>query len=172
MADDVAPGVAVLRDTCNVYVLRAGREGAFDVYTLPTPGHTVGSVSYLVEVEGRRLAFTGDLLYGEGKVWSLAATQWTYTGTEGQIATSISCALVGDRRPDVLLPSHGPPIRDPRRALAATRARLAELIDLRREDSWDFDEWFRNPWQELSPHLLRSRTSMATSYALLSDSGK
>ena len=27
MADDVAPGVAVLRDTCNVYVLRAGREG-------------------------------------------------------------------------------------------------------------------------------------------------
>src|SRR5437773_11221080 len=26
MADDVAPGVAVLRDTCNVYVLRAGRE--------------------------------------------------------------------------------------------------------------------------------------------------
>ena len=274
MADDVAPGVAVLRDTCNVYVLRAGREGvlvdfgagtaldrldelgvervtdvllthhhrdqlqglaraaaagiriwappgerglieevdrhwlarpldndydlrddrfsllepvavtgavaeyrtrrygAFDVYTLPTPGHTVGSVSYLVEVEGRRLAFTGDLLYGEGKVWSLAATQWTYTGTEGQIATSISCALLGDRRPDVLLPSHGPPIRDPQRAIAATRARLAELIDLRREESWDFDEWFRNPWQELSPHLLRSRTSMATSYALVSDSGK
>src|SRR6059058_5949070 len=169
MADDVAPGVAMLRDTCNVYVLRAGREavlvdfgagtaldrldelgvervtdvllthhhrdqlqglaraaaagiriwappvereliedvdrhwlvrpldndydlrddrfslleqvpvtgeaaeyrtrryGAFDVFTLPTPGHTVGSVTYLVELGGRLLAFTGDLVYGEGK---------------------------------------------------------------------------------------------------------
>src|SRR5689334_12238101 len=52
---------------------RTHRYGGFDVYTLPTPGHTVGSVTYVVEVEGRRVAFTGDLLYGEGKVWSLAA---------------------------------------------------------------------------------------------------
>src|SRR5204863_101476 len=83
---------------------RTRRYGAFDVYTLPTPGHTVGSVSYLVEVEGRRLAFTGDLLYGEGKVWSLAATQWTYTGTEGQITTttspaSTSCVMRPGPRP-------------------------------------------------------------------------
>lgn len=151
---------------------RLRRYGAFDLYTLPTPGHTIGSVSYLVELDGRRLAFTGDLLYDGGKLWSLAATQWTYTGTEGQIATSISCSQLADREPDMLLPSHGPPIRDPRAAIELARERLAELISLRREDTWDFDEWFRNPWQQLSPHLLRSRTSMATSYALLSDSGR
>jgi glyoxylase-like metal-dependent hydrolase (beta-lactamase superfamily II) len=151
---------------------RTRRHGAFEVFTLPTPGHTVGSVSYLVELDGRRLAFTGDLVYGEGKVWSLAATQWTYTGTEGQVSTSISCALLADREPDLLLPSHGKPIAEPARALALTRQRLAELITLRRGEPWDFDQWFRNPWQELTPHLLRSRTSMATSYALLSDSGK
>src|SRR5919204_5795231 len=58
---------------------RTRRYGAFDVYTLPTPGHTVGSVSYLVDADGRRVAFTGDLIYGKGKVWSLAATQWSYT---------------------------------------------------------------------------------------------
>ncbi|HZT91317.1 MAG TPA: MBL fold metallo-hydrolase [Gaiellaceae bacterium] len=150
---------------------RARRYGAAELYALPTPGHTVGSVTYLAQRGDRLLAFTGDLLYGGGKLWSLAATQWSYSGTEGQVATSISCAILADRRPDVLLPSHGDPIRDPQPALERTRALLRELIDLRREDRWDFDAWFRDPWQELSPHLLRSRTTIATSYALVSESG-
>ncbi len=158
--------------TGEVAEYRTRRYGAFDVYALPTPGHTVGSVTYLVELDGRRLAFCGDLVHSDGKLWSLAATQWTYTGTEGQTATSLSCAVLADRKPDLLLPSHGPVVREPRAALARVRERLAELIELRRDDPWDFDEWFRHPWQELSPHLLRSRASMATSYALLSDSGK
>lgn len=151
---------------------RTRRHGAFDVFTLPTPGHTVGSVTYLVELDGRRLAFTGDLLHAGGTVWSLAATQWTYTGNEGQIATSLSCALLADRRPDVLLPSHGEPIEDPQAAIAQVRARLRELIDLRRGEPWDMDDWLRSPWVEVTPHLLRSRTSFATSYALRSESGR
>src|SRR2546423_2956719 len=69
---------------------RAQRFGDWDVYTLPTPGHTIGSVTYLVEADGRRLAFSGDLLYGDGRVWSLAATQWTYGGVEGQAAAVVS----------------------------------------------------------------------------------
>src|SRR5215208_5763771 len=46
---------------------RTVRYGACDVYTLPTPGHTVGSVTYMVELDGRRLAFCGDLVFGAGK---------------------------------------------------------------------------------------------------------
>src|SRR4051794_10061563 len=38
---------------------RTVRYGDWDVYTLPTPGHTIGSVTYVVG----RLAFCGDLLY-------------------------------------------------------------------------------------------------------------
>ena len=89
------------------------RYGGVEVFTLPTPGHTVGSVTYLVEDDGRRLAFTGDLLYGPGQVWSLAATQWTYSGGEGQTVTLLSCGVAADREPDLLLPSHGEPIDDP-----------------------------------------------------------
>jgi glyoxylase-like metal-dependent hydrolase (beta-lactamase superfamily II) len=37
---------------------RTRRYGAFDVYTLPTPGHTIGSVTYLVDLDGRRLALS------------------------------------------------------------------------------------------------------------------
>jgi glyoxylase-like metal-dependent hydrolase (beta-lactamase superfamily II) len=151
---------------------RTLRYGTAELYTLPTPGHTIGSVTYLADLGGHRLAFSGDLIYGDGKLWSLAATQWTYTGVEGQIATSISLALLGDRRPDVLLPSHGDPIADPAAAIGRTRSSLAELVALRREEGSDVDEWFRNPWQELSPHLLRSRTTMATSYLLRSETGR
>jgi glyoxylase-like metal-dependent hydrolase (beta-lactamase superfamily II) len=150
---------------------RTVRYGGFDVYTLPTPGHTVGSVTYLVEVDGQRLAFSGDLLCGDGKVWSLAATQWTYTGVEGQAATICSCTLLGDLVPDTILPSHGDPVDDPQTALASTRARLQELVDLRRETPWDLESWVRRPWEPISPHLLRNRGSLAHSYALLSDSG-
>jgi glyoxylase-like metal-dependent hydrolase (beta-lactamase superfamily II) len=160
-----------VRVTGTVDEYRTRRYGAFDVFTLPTPGHTVGSVTYLVDLEGRRLAFTGDLLHAGGKVWSLAATQWTYSGLEGQTATSLSCALLADREPDVILPAHGPPIEDPAEAIALTRARLEELIELRRGAAWNSEDWLRNPWVQLTPHLWRSRTSFATAYALRSESG-
>lgn len=145
--------------------------GGIDVYALPTPGHTLGSVSYLVEIRGRRIAFTGDLLYAAGKVWSVAATQWTYSGVEGQAATMLSCWMLEDRSPDLLLPSHGAPIDDPPAALALTRTRLQELVNTRLEGSWNVERWLRRPWVALSPHFLRNESSFAHSYALLSESG-
>jgi glyoxylase-like metal-dependent hydrolase (beta-lactamase superfamily II) len=147
--------------------------GGIDVYTLPTPGHTPGSVTYLVELEGRTLAFTGDLLAAAGQVWSLAATQWSYGEVEGQAATILSLGVVARRAPGVLLPAHGEPIEAPAAAIAETQARLQELMELRRgaEEPWDLQRWLDDPWVPLSPHLLRSRTSFATSYALLSDDG-
>jgi glyoxylase-like metal-dependent hydrolase (beta-lactamase superfamily II) len=154
-----------------VHEYRTTRYGDFDVYALPTPGHTHGSLTYIVETEGKRLAFCGDLLYGDGKVWSVAATQWSYSGVEGLAASHISCSLLGERAPDVLLPSHGEPITGPAHALALTRTRVQELVDLRLEQPWHLDNWLRNPWVVLSPHLLWNRSAFAHSYALLSDSG-
>jgi glyoxylase-like metal-dependent hydrolase (beta-lactamase superfamily II) len=150
---------------------RPRRYGDHDVYTLPTPGHTLGSVTYLVDTDGGRLAFTGDLLYGEGKVWSLAATQWSYSGVEGPGATILSCLMLGDRSPDVLLPAHGEPMHDPEQALSTTRARLQQIVDLRLEKPWDVEGWLRRPWERLSAHFLRNRASFAHCYALLSESG-
>jgi glyoxylase-like metal-dependent hydrolase (beta-lactamase superfamily II) len=164
LLDDVA-----VTGTVDEY--RTRRYGGIEVYTLPTPGHTVGSVTYLVEADGRRLAFSGDLLYGEGKVWSLAATQWTYSGVEGLAATVLSAAALLRHEPDTLLPSHGEAIDDPAAAVAALRPRLQELLDLRRGEPWDLDRWLREPWVPVTPHLLRNRTSFGASYALLSDSG-
>jgi glyoxylase-like metal-dependent hydrolase (beta-lactamase superfamily II) len=144
--------------------------GAFDVLTLPTPGHTPGSVSYIVDVDGRRLAFTGDLIAAPGKVWSLAATQWTYTGIEGLGSTILSGLGLLEQVPDRLLPAHGEPIDDPSAAITLLNERLQRLIDLRSPE-WRPAELRSTPWLEISSHLLRNRTSVANTYALLSDDG-
>src|SRR6185437_15105624 len=109
--------------------------GGLEVYALPTPGHTMGSVTYLVRMDGRLVAFSGDLIHSAGKVWSLAATQWTYTGVAGQAATVLSCGVLARRTPDVLLPAHGDPIDRPVEALGETAARVRRLLELRREAS-------------------------------------
>ena len=139
---------------------------------LPTPGHTVGSVSYLLERAGRRLAFSGDLVYAPGKVWSLASTQWSYTENEGPAMTVLSCRLLADERPDLLLPSHGEPMPDPAAALGLLAGRLQEYVDSRRSTPWDLERWLRQPYLALSEHLLMNRTSTAASYVLLSESGE
>ncbi|MEA2518744.1 MAG: hypothetical protein QOF49_824 [Chloroflexota bacterium] len=149
---------------------RIARYGPLDVLTIPTPGHTPGSVSYVVDLGGKRLAFTGDLIVASGKVWSLAATQWTYTGIEGLGATILSALDVGDRKPDVLLPAHGSPMEDPAEAIRVLVDRLQALIDLRSPE-WELTGLRATPWLQISRHLLRNRTSLATTYALLSDSG-
>jgi glyoxylase-like metal-dependent hydrolase (beta-lactamase superfamily II) len=157
--------------TGTVAEYRTTRFGGFDVYVLPTPGHTLGSVSYLVEVDGRRLAFTGDLVYGDGKVWSLAATQWTYSGWQGWGSTINSAAILGGWDADLLLPSHGEPIREPKPALATLAERMQGLIDLRDPVRFNAADRLRRPFDPVTPHLLRNRTMFATSYALLSDDG-
>jgi glyoxylase-like metal-dependent hydrolase (beta-lactamase superfamily II) len=150
---------------------RTTRIGGIDVTMVPTPGHTLGSVSYLAVLDGKRMAFTGDLLYGQGKVWSLSSTQWSYSGLEGAAASVLSLSLLADRDPDLVLPSHGQPIAAPREAIEETRRNLEQLVNVRRNSPWDLAGWLRQPYEEISPHLLRNRTSHATSYALLSDSG-
>lgn len=150
---------------------RSTTYGGVEVLALPTPGHTPGSVSYLVEVGGRRVAFTGDLIYAPGKVWSLAAMQWSYTETEGPAMAAISAMQLQERDLDLLCPSHGEPMPDPASALASLETNLQRYVDARRPDPWDLRDRLEQPFEQLTPHLLRNRSSLSYSYVLLSGSG-
>jgi len=147
------------------------RIGHVDVTTVPTPGHTPGSVTYLVDLAGRRLAFTGDLIHSPGKVWSAAALQWSYVGLEGAALSMASLTLLLDHDPDLLLPSHGPPIEAPKPAAEQTIHALADLYRVRMGAPTDILAKVEHPFVELSPHLLMNRTSESRSYVLLSDAG-
>jgi glyoxylase-like metal-dependent hydrolase (beta-lactamase superfamily II) len=150
---------------------RAPRFGDRHFRIVPTPGHTVGSDSFITEIDGKRVAFTGDLLYGPGKVWSMAATQWTYTGAEGVAASILSLHDLKDRRPDVLLPSHGDPMDDPATAIELTSARLMDVLQFRKRDWRNVMELREDPFTEVTPHLLMDRTGSSNAYVLISDSG-
>jgi glyoxylase-like metal-dependent hydrolase (beta-lactamase superfamily II) len=145
--------------------------GGVDVLALPTPGHTPGSVSYLVDTAAGRVGFTGDLIYAPGRVWSLAATQWSYTENEGPAMTVLSCLQLQDHDLDLLCPSHGEPMADPRAALAALAGNMQRYVDARRPEPWDLRARLESPFEELTPHLLRNRSCLAYSYVLVSETG-
>lgn len=151
---------------------RDTRFGDVGLRVIPTPGHTPGSVTYLLDRDGDRLAFTGDLIYGPGKVWSMAATQWTYTGLEGPAMTGLSCYLLGDEQPDVLLPSHGHPMRDPQAALHLLARRMQWLVDTRSPWPWPLESYLREPYEPITEHLLMNKSSNSYSYVLLSKTGE
>jgi glyoxylase-like metal-dependent hydrolase (beta-lactamase superfamily II) len=138
---------------------------------VPTPGHTVGSISILTDVDERRVAFTGDLISAPGKVWSLAATQWTYNGAEGVAASIPSLIDLKNCQPQLLLPSHGEPMFEPASAIDMLVVRLRELLDYRREHT-RMNKYLVQPYEPVTEHVLWNRTSMSNAYVVLSESGK
>lgn len=136
-----------------------------------TPGHTTGSVTYVVERTGERIAFSGDLIHSPGKVWSLAATQWSYTDNEGPAMTVLSCYMLLRQRLDLLLPSHGEPMPDPFFALDLLAGRMQAYVNSRRPYPWDLRTRLHEPYTRITEHLLLNRTSNSCSYVLLSESG-
>lgn len=142
------------------------------VRVLPTPGHTIGSVSYLLERDGEVIAFSGDLIYAPGKVWSLAATQWSYTQNEGPAMTVLSARMLAREGVTRLAPSHGDVIGDAVTALELLAAAMQEYVDSRRSYPWDLLARLDDPFVALSEHLLLNRTSMSCSYVVLSETGE
>ncbi|MGC5170481.1 MBL fold metallo-hydrolase [Microbacterium sp. DT81.1] len=139
---------------------------------LPTPGHTIGSVTYLLERDGERIAFTGDLIYAPGKVWSLAATQWSYTENEGPAMTVLSALILSAENLSLLAPSHGDPMREPEVALQLLVEAMQRYIDSRRPYPWDVRARLDDPFVALTPHLLLNRSTISCSYVLLSETGE
>ncbi len=166
--------------TLNDYEKR--RFGNFELTVLPTPGHTIGSISLLLEREDRRVLFSGDLICGPGKVVSLASTQWTYNGAEG-VATSLATLLdLQERQLDILLPSHGQPMDDPQAAMSLLEQRLWALLQQRKQ-YLDLYQLRQHPYEQVlpvgkglqgrgTPHLLISKASVANTFVLVSESGK
>src|SRR5437899_670414 len=71
------PVAGVLRD------YETFRWGTYELLIYPTPGHTIGSISLVGTVDGRKLAFTGDLIHSPGKAITLYDLQYQYMSTDG-----------------------------------------------------------------------------------------
>ena len=59
----------------------------YEFFVLPAKGHTLGSSMLLAKIDGRLVAFTGDLLAAGGKLYQLHAMEFTYGAMEGVVFT-------------------------------------------------------------------------------------
>jgi len=106
------------------------------IRTLSTPGYTRGAASFLIELDGQTVAFTGDLIYGDGQILDLYSFQDAipdagirgYHGYGSRLASLVtSLKTLASAKPDLLIPSRGPLIRDPQAAIATLTRRVQSL---------------------------------------------
>ncbi len=84
------------------------------IHVLDTPGATDGSVSYVLDVEGKRFVFSGDVIAGPGQIWEIDALQkgvggiMDYHGFMGnRVKLLESLAKLKSSGAQVLIPSRG-----------------------------------------------------------------
>jgi glyoxylase-like metal-dependent hydrolase (beta-lactamase superfamily II) len=127
-------------------------------------------VSLLAEVDGNRVAFSGDLIHSPGKAQTVYDLQYAYGEHEGVDLSEYSLRELIRWKPSLVCPSHGREIRDPAPGLEALASKLGE--------------WFRY-WHPggtpltsqltgsaLTPHVIAHAGATSTFYAIVSESGK
>jgi len=143
--------------------------GTYKVMMLPTPGHSLGSLTLLVEVDGQRVAFTGDLLYSPGKVLTMYDLQYNYGAVDGVEAAALSLKNLQRRDPQLLCPSHGEPMDNAQRAIDRTRENLISFYKLMSNGALPADEIDFVP---VLPHVLAATYACSYFYVITSDSGQ
>lgn len=109
--------------------VKAGSEieaGSYAIRVLDTPGFTRGAVSYIAQVDDKSVAFTGDLIYGDGQLFDLYSFQDAipeakiggYHGHASRLAQLIpSLRSIAAEKPDIIVPARGPVIHNPQEAI-------------------------------------------------------
>ncbi|MCC7355779.1 MAG: MBL fold metallo-hydrolase [Anaerolineae bacterium] len=143
--------------------------GDYAFSILPTPGHTTGSLTLLVTIDGQRVAFTGDLLYAAGKVVTMYDMQYNYGAADGVEFAILSLKNLGRREPQLICPSHGEPMADAEDALRRTRDNLTSFFKLMTSGGLPTDEIDFVP---VLPHVLAATYACSYFYVITSDSGR
>ena len=143
--------------------------GPYSFFVLPTPGHTLGSLTLLVKVDGQQVAFTGDLLCAPGKVPTMYDMQYNYGAVDGVEAATLSLRNLQRRDPQLLCPSHGEPMVGASQAIEQTRDNLVSFFKLMSNGALPADEIDFVP---VLPHVLAATYACSYFYVITSDSGK
>lgn len=156
-----------------------------EIWCLDTRGNSPGSMSYLLKIDGRWIAFSGDLMLAGSRMHNWFDSEWDYGLGKGIYALHNSAAQLEDFEPALLCPSHGPVIRQPGEQLRQYQLKLRELerhylrgYELSRFAGADQDRVSQptsvpHLWQ-ITPHLLKFKGPdyWPNFTMLLADSGK
>jgi glyoxylase-like metal-dependent hydrolase (beta-lactamase superfamily II) len=156
-----------------------------EIRCLDTPGHSPGSMSYLVKLGGKKVALTGDAIHDGAKMATWFDTEWDYGFAKGVDTLIASVEKLIAEQPDLILPSHGPAIRNPREQLVAYRNKLQTFRAsyVRGYNVFNSTEEERDPISkptavplisQVTPHLYKlSHQTKGKNFAIIiSDSGR
>ncbi|MER8441290.1 MBL fold metallo-hydrolase [Mesorhizobium sp. M1312] len=151
----------------------------YEFLVLPAKGHTYGMICLVVEVDGVKVAFTGDLMLSGGKLYQLHAMEYAYGDLVGVEFTMQSILALKREKPEIAFPSHGQPINDVDADIARLESRLTELANVGRlfTSGWNtgFPDWKtirESKLEQISEHLLWAGPYTCSNfYVVLSGSG-
>lgn len=162
--------------------LKGGSTVAFadwQIEVIDAPGPSRDHVAYLARKKegGKRLLFSGDAVFAEGKMWSPYVTDWDHWTDAGLKPAAESLRALAALKPDLLLPAHGEVIgkgdaksRAAIRALEKTAAAVDEAGYLKSYENYtrhrkgDVPKYAflakeqsatngSKPWSKISPNL-------------------
>jgi glyoxylase-like metal-dependent hydrolase (beta-lactamase superfamily II) len=152
---------------------------------ISTPGNSPGAMTYWLQLGGRQLAFSGDVMLEGAKMHTWFDTEWDYGFAAGVQALRKSVARLSQLDVGILLPSHGAAVREPNRELQVFGRKLESLEKLylrgygvegasaAYQDKVSTPTVVSNLWQ-VSPHLFKfKRPNFWGNFGLiLADSGR
>lgn len=107
------------------------------IRVISTTGNTYGAVSYVTDIDGKRIAFVGDLIYGDGQLFDLYSYQDSLKGgIDGNHGYAVrlghllkSLQRIASEKPDLLVPVRGGIITDPAAAIQKLTERIQRLYN-------------------------------------------
>lgn len=102
-----------------------------ELTAIATPGHSMDHTAWLAKIDGRKIVFSGDMIHSPGKVWNLFHFDHHYWdgGFEGVKKTLAGLDKLLARGAELLLPSHGDPMDDPKAAVALLKENMHALYE-------------------------------------------
>jgi glyoxylase-like metal-dependent hydrolase (beta-lactamase superfamily II) len=148
----------------------------YDIKVINTPGHTKGSVTYMVDIDSQKICSSGDLIMSGGHIHDLYSMQWIYLANPGVDSSITSVRKLKSLDIDIFLPSHGEIIFDPLDEMELLTVRLKKFRDS--FDSKNAGRWNWSGFVQVSSHVIQDCGSTSqiiiskTGEALLFDCGK
>lgn len=147
--------------------------GDAKIDVLPAPGASLGAIAIGVHIRGLRLLFAGEAIHSSGKILRIAPLQYNYNDLPGAVNLLYTLGVMKAWEPDTIFSSTSrSPIRNPSSAMTELAANLKTALAGRPETMMAVQSATTDAIDEITPHLYKSRHSSASSYFLVSASGK
>ncbi len=156
-----------------------------EIQCFDTPGHSPGSMTYVIRHGGKTTAFTGGVIHDGAKMTTWFDTEWDYGFAKGIDTLIKSVELLIEQKLDLALPSQGPTIVNPQSQLETYRSKLTAfrqsyvrgypVFDSKPEERDSISKPTAVPLiSQVTPHLYKlSHKTQGKNFAIIiSDSGR